>query len=68
MAEYNYTQMIGDEWLPVEAGWQEVGGEGEGRRQDVQVTLTDVMLGDLGVSSAVYRDVKAGRKKVIGRR
>ena len=77
-----FLQMIGDEWLGIETGWEEVKSkelflqllmlanlnQGDVMFQPLKVATTEEMLADLGINPALLREVMAHRKKIIGRR
>ena len=52
--EYKYCMKVGEEWL----------GVGDGS-EDVEVT--EIMMGDLGVNTEFQEEVKNGDKKIVGK-
>ena len=52
--EYKYCMKVGEEWLGVGDGFEDV-------------EVTEIMMGDLGVNPEFQEEVKNGEKKIVGK-
>ena len=71
--------MIGEEWLGIEEGWEEVKIKIRFSSNSIfrnhfaiisppKLPTTEEMLADLKINPTLWKEIVAGKKKVIGRR